>query len=181
MGSQESTSVSSVHCGISAHASRKDIERGLKLGMDDFKPKPIVLKTLTGLHESPRLAAVRAKLDNVMNLPSLEVKKSLSPEIFTIPAAPRGNNGDKSPLFAIPGPKDVVNESRADDKSAPLFAVPRRPSQLGNCNPPLFSIPPELTDAGRRSPKGKASPVRCSLFHLRRKLRNLLLCSQSER
>jgi hypothetical protein len=41
------------------HMLVEDIERGLKLGMDDFKPKPIV-KTLHGLHGSATFMAVRS-------------------------------------------------------------------------------------------------------------------------
>jgi len=49
--------------GISAHASANDGGRGIKAGMDDFKPKPITIKTLTEVHESDSVTA-RAKILN---------------------------------------------------------------------------------------------------------------------
>jgi len=49
--------------GISAHASANDGGRGIKAGMDDFKPKPITIKTLIEVHESDSVTA-RAKILN---------------------------------------------------------------------------------------------------------------------
>ncbi|CAB9531094.1 histidine kinase RcsC [Seminavis robusta] len=51
--------------GISAHAGHKDITKGLEIGMNDFKPKPVTIKHLTQLHESTELVQVRATLDEL--------------------------------------------------------------------------------------------------------------------
>lgn len=51
--------------GISAHASRNDYEKGLKIGMDDFKPKPVTIKYLTRMHESPKIREVSHALDEL--------------------------------------------------------------------------------------------------------------------
>ena len=51
--------------GISAHVSHKDIEKGLEIGMNDFKPKPITMKTLQTLDESKEMEQVRAMLSKM--------------------------------------------------------------------------------------------------------------------
>ena len=161
--------------GISAHASRKDIERGLKLGMNDFKPKPIVLKTLNELHESPNLRAVRSKLDNLLNLPSLMVKeqdpvdtshlsveatemvrKIGSPKNGTLASSP------KAPLFTIPAKKMPSKNSAlfsiatnlVDDESKKpaLFSTAADPEQQRAKNSALFSIATNLQEMEAKKP-----------------------------
>ena len=51
--------------GISAHASEKDVEKGLQLGMDDFKPKPVTYKQLSDLQKSKELKVVSDRLDEI--------------------------------------------------------------------------------------------------------------------
>lgn len=51
--------------GISAHAADNDITKGLEIGMNDFKPKPVTIKTLTEIHEGTELVQVRATLDEL--------------------------------------------------------------------------------------------------------------------
>ena len=64
--------------GISAHASKIDIEKGKEAGMDDFKPKPVTLKQLSTLLKSEDLIAVSKKLDEMeiesTNLPTRPTK-----------------------------------------------------------------------------------------------------------
>lgn len=45
--------------GISAHVSGKDVDKGLEIGMDDFRSKPFTMKILQELDESPKLEAAR--------------------------------------------------------------------------------------------------------------------------
>ena len=52
--------------GISAHASQKDIDKGLSVGMDDFKAKPVTLQVLKELEGSPELKQVSEVLDSVL-------------------------------------------------------------------------------------------------------------------
>jgi len=49
--------------GISAHAGENDIAKGLEVGMDDFKPKPVTFKQLSELVTSEELQAVGKQLD----------------------------------------------------------------------------------------------------------------------
>jgi CheY-like chemotaxis protein/GAF domain-containing protein len=51
--------------GISAHASEKDAEQGLKVGMDEFRPKPITYKQLTNLKNGNEFNRVSVELDNL--------------------------------------------------------------------------------------------------------------------
>ena len=155
--------------GISAHASRKDIERGLKLGMDDFKPKPIVLKTLKGLHESLNLKAVRSKLDNLLNLPSLMVQEhdpvdtsrlseKANEMVRNIGLPKNGTSAPppKAPLFAIPAKKLPSKNSALfsiatklvenETKKAALLSTSVDSEQKKVKKPPLFSIATNLTE-----------------------------------
>jgi len=51
--------------GISAHASQEDVERGLKLGMDDYRAKPITAKVLSNLLESDKQVEMSRHLDEI--------------------------------------------------------------------------------------------------------------------
>lgn len=51
--------------GISAHCSQKDVNKGLEIGMDGFKSKPITMKILQNLDESPKMDLVRQRLDKL--------------------------------------------------------------------------------------------------------------------
>jgi CheY-like chemotaxis protein len=51
--------------GISAHASEKDMEQGLKVGMDEFRPKPVTYKELTNLKNGNEFNRVSLELDNL--------------------------------------------------------------------------------------------------------------------
>jgi len=48
--------------GISAHVTHRDIDKGLEVGMDDFRPKPITIKTLQELDECLEMDLVREYL-----------------------------------------------------------------------------------------------------------------------
>ena len=61
--------------GISAHVSHKDIDKGLEVGMDDFRPKPITIKTLQELDECPEMDRIRDLLSK-MSGPELSRKQS---------------------------------------------------------------------------------------------------------
>lgn len=51
--------------GISAHAGENDIAKGLEVGMDDFRPKPVTYKQLAELQESEELKAIGEALDEI--------------------------------------------------------------------------------------------------------------------
>lgn len=51
--------------GISAHASQEDIEKGLKIGMDDYRPKPITFKVLSGLIDCDKQIEMSRRLDEI--------------------------------------------------------------------------------------------------------------------
>lgn len=51
--------------GISAHAGENDISKGMEVGMDDFKPKPVTYKQLEDLEKSEEVRRVGAKLDEI--------------------------------------------------------------------------------------------------------------------
>lgn len=69
--------------GMSAHANERDVSRGLKEGMNDFKPKPITGKVLKTIHESPELESVRLALEVYHELKS-------KPN-YSIPLSKKGN------------------------------------------------------------------------------------------
>jgi CheY-like chemotaxis protein/signal transduction histidine kinase len=51
--------------GISAHASEKDVEQGLKVGMNDFRPKPVTYTQLMNLRSGQEFTRVSFELDNL--------------------------------------------------------------------------------------------------------------------
>jgi CheY-like chemotaxis protein len=53
--------------GMSAHASPSDIAQGLKVGMNQYVPKPITIQCLTELMESPPMHEARKRLDAWQN------------------------------------------------------------------------------------------------------------------
>ncbi len=51
--------------GISAHASQEDVEKALKLGMDNFRAKPITAKVLADLLQSEKQIEMSHSLDEI--------------------------------------------------------------------------------------------------------------------
>ena len=51
--------------GISAHASKVDVERGIKIGMNDFKPKPITMKDLEEIVACQEYQFVSSRLNTL--------------------------------------------------------------------------------------------------------------------
>jgi CheY-like chemotaxis protein len=51
--------------GISAHATQEDVEKGLKIGMDDYRAKPITFKVLSGLIECDEQMNMSRRLDEI--------------------------------------------------------------------------------------------------------------------
>jgi CheY-like chemotaxis protein len=51
--------------GISAHVSVADSDQGIKAGMDDFRPKPISIKTLTELQGNEAVVASARRLNDM--------------------------------------------------------------------------------------------------------------------
>jgi len=125
--------------GISAHASKNDIERGIKLGMDDFKPKPIVLKTLKELHESPNLRAVRSKLDGLMSLPSMELKQ----KIDSVENSHLSSNVSGMKRLGVTSNE---NGTGASTQSSPLFSISPK-KRVTPKNSALFSIATKLVES----------------------------------
>ena len=57
--------------GISAHSKQEDVEKGLKVGMDDFRPKPITSKVISGLIECDNQVKMSRRLDEIERRESL--------------------------------------------------------------------------------------------------------------
>ena len=51
--------------GISAHASQSDVEKGLKIGMDDYRAKPVTFKVLSDLIECDKQIDMSRRLDEI--------------------------------------------------------------------------------------------------------------------
>mmetsp|Transcript_1322 Transcript_1322/g.2729 ORF Transcript_1322/g.2729 Transcript_1322/m.2729 type:complete len:845 (+) Transcript_1322:18-2552(+) len=51
--------------GISAHATQEDVEKGLKIGMDDYRAKPITAKVLSDLIECDKQVEMSRRLDEL--------------------------------------------------------------------------------------------------------------------
>lgn len=51
--------------GMSAHANEKDVEKGLKVGMNDFKQKPVTLSTMKEIMECKEYKLVSERLDAI--------------------------------------------------------------------------------------------------------------------
>mmetsp|Transcript_30035 Transcript_30035/g.72920 ORF Transcript_30035/g.72920 Transcript_30035/m.72920 type:complete len:952 (+) Transcript_30035:145-3000(+) len=51
--------------GISAHARKVDVERGIKIGMNDFKPKPITVKDLEAIVACQEYQFVSSRLNTL--------------------------------------------------------------------------------------------------------------------
>ena len=51
--------------GISAHANEKDIEQGFRVGMNDFRPKPVSYKELTDLKNGKEFSRTSFELDKL--------------------------------------------------------------------------------------------------------------------
>jgi len=51
--------------GISAHATQEDVEKGLKIGMDDYRPKPITFKVLSDLIKCDKQRDMSRRLDEI--------------------------------------------------------------------------------------------------------------------
>jgi len=51
--------------GISAHATQNDVEKGLKIGMDDYRAKPITFKVLSDLIECDKQIDMSHRLDEI--------------------------------------------------------------------------------------------------------------------
>ena len=51
--------------GISAHATQEDVEKGLKIGMDDYRAKPITFKVLSGIIECDEQMNMSRRLDEI--------------------------------------------------------------------------------------------------------------------
>lgn len=51
--------------GISSHASTTDVERGIKVGMNDFRPKPITMKDLEEMVACQEYQFISSRLDSL--------------------------------------------------------------------------------------------------------------------
>ena len=51
--------------GISAHASQEDIEKGIKIGMNDYRSKPITFKVITDLIKDEQQIEMSQRLDEI--------------------------------------------------------------------------------------------------------------------
>jgi CheY-like chemotaxis protein len=65
--------------GISAHATAADIEKGLKVGMDDYKNKPVTFKVLSELIKCDKQVEMSKQLDEIETRESL-IRKADSDE-----------------------------------------------------------------------------------------------------
>ena len=83
--------------GISAHAIQEDVEKGLKIGMDDFRPKPITFKVLSDLIECDKQIEMSRRLDEI------EQREALAKN-----DADDGGNKE-NPKGSLPKTKHVIN------------------------------------------------------------------------
>lgn len=118
--------------GISAHAGHKDVTKGLEIGMNDFKPKPVTIKTLTELDEGTELVQVRATLDELFR-----VSRSSSADMSL--------KGKKKKMDA-----DAILNSAAELSTASLLLQRKRKSRNE------LSINLRLGDAADRIESAKA-------------------------
>lgn len=67
--------------GISAHCSQKDVDKGMEVGMNGFRSKPITMKILQELDESSDMELVRQQLDKMYLDSDQERTKSNDPSL----------------------------------------------------------------------------------------------------
>jgi CheY-like chemotaxis protein/signal transduction histidine kinase len=74
--------------GISAHVSQNDVDKGLEIGMNAFRPKPITMKTLTELDESAEMDLVRMTLSDLHGRQGAQVDRNPEPSSTTNGSGP---------------------------------------------------------------------------------------------
>lgn len=77
--------------GISAHASDNDAVVGAKLGLDDFKSKPVTIKTLRELGESQQASSIAQNLDALVSF-----SNNFSGETGAVGGTPKGSVSTQS-------------------------------------------------------------------------------------
>jgi CheY-like chemotaxis protein len=83
--------------GISAHASGNDAVVGAKLGLDDFKSKPVTIKTLKELGESQQVSVIAHHLDALAsNHNSDETTAVISTDKTSISSQPSSSDGSEN-------------------------------------------------------------------------------------
>jgi DNA-binding response OmpR family regulator len=97
--------------GISAHASGNDQFVGLKLGLDDFKAKPVAIKTLKELSESKAVSLISQRLDSLALAHALGDTDKTS-----ISSQPSSSIGSEPPV-----PVCLVASSDFKDSMAKVF------------------------------------------------------------
>jgi CheY-like chemotaxis protein len=87
--------------GISAHASDNDAVIGAKLGLDDFKSKPVTIKMLKELSESQPVSVIAQRLDALvpsLNHFSREAGAVRGTEKTIISSQPSSADGSENPV-----------------------------------------------------------------------------------
>lgn len=74
--------------GISAHVSVKDSDQGIDAGMDDFRPKPISIKTLIELQDCEAVIASTRFLDGMSMEQERQRRKKTTKESNLVQSAP---------------------------------------------------------------------------------------------
>jgi CheY-like chemotaxis protein len=114
--------------GISAHASANDGGKGLTAGMDDFKAKPLSIKTLAEIHESKLVGDKARELDDLANLTISDNHNYSSNNI-------KNNNSSKS--IEMNSFKPILATSNPTEKPQKRI---RRSNALGAANGPSDNV-----------------------------------------
>ena len=112
--------------GISAHAGKKDADQGFKVGMDDFRPKPVTYKELTDLKNGNDCKLKSLELDQLGHeIDCLKLQKKAQLQKMTPFAGSMTNLKSISTPPSANEPKKVclvVDESNVISKLAKLVA-----------------------------------------------------------
>ncbi len=107
--------------GISAHVSVKDSDQGIDAGMDDFRPKPISIKTLIELQDCEAVIASTRLVDGLSTESETQRRKETKKE------------SSQSAHLDGPAPTNDVKNSakRAFEKSKTTASTNKRPKTDG--------------------------------------------------
>ncbi|KAL7579879.1 hypothetical protein ACA910_004889 [Epithemia clementina (nom. ined.)] len=111
--------------GISAHGGANDGNRGIKAGMNDFKPKPVSIKVLTEIQKANEVTDLSKKLDELED--RNDGLRSASSSVASLAAMEKTNN--QEPSIA----SEVARINAKRQKMDPGFAMSADPKQCREC------------------------------------------------
>lgn len=85
--------------GISAHASDKDVDQGFKVGMNEFRSKPVTYNELTDLKNGKEFNRIRAELDKL----GQEIQDLKRRKVETEAESPKVPNSDQKVCLVVEG------------------------------------------------------------------------------